>query len=128
MEWVAVVTGLVLVEYMYFAMRAGLERGRHGVPAPSMTGDPAFERAFRAQANTLEQLIVFLPSLWIFARFVSAPVAAILGFVFLIGRGLYGRGYILDPPKRGPGFLIGMVCQAILLLGGIVGALVAALN
>ncbi len=128
MEWVAIVTGLVLVEYLFFALQAGLMRGRHEVPAPSMTGHATFERAFRAQANMLEQLIVFLPSLWMFAWFVNAPIAAALGLVFLVGRFLYGRGYVLDPPKRGPGFLIGFGSQAILLLGGIVGALVDALS
>jgi glutathione S-transferase len=127
MEWVAVVTGLVLAEYIFFSVRAGLARGKHEIVAPAMTGHPAFERSYRVQANTLEQLVVFLPGLWLFARYVSAPVACLLGLAFLVGRALYYRGYVQDPPRRGPGFLIGVVANAILLLGGVVGALVAAL-
>jgi len=127
MEWVAVVAGLVLAEYMYFSVRTALARGRYEVPAPAMTGHPAFERTYRVQANTLEQLIVFLPALWLFAYFVSPAVACVLGLAFLVGRALYGRGYVRDPAQRGPGFLIGSVATAILLFGGLVGALVGAL-
>jgi uncharacterized membrane protein YecN with MAPEG domain len=128
LEWVAIVAGLVLAEYLFFTVRAGVARGRHEVAAPSMTGHPAFERAVRVQGNTLEQLIVFLPALWIFARFVSPPGAALLGLVFLVGRALYWRGYVQDPPRRGPGFLIGLVATTLLLAGGILGALAAAIG
>ena len=128
MEFVAVVAGLVLAEYLFFAVRAALARGRHEVAAPSMTGPPAFERAVRVQGNTLEQLIVFLPALWMFGRFVSPPGAALLGLVFLVGRALYWRGYVEDPPRRGPGFLIGLVATVLLLTGGILGALAAAIG
>jgi len=127
MEWVAVVAGLVLAEYLYFSVRTGLARGRYEVPAPAMAGHPVFERTYRVQANTLEQLIVFLPALWLFAYYVSAPVASVLGLAFLVGRALYARGYVRDPARRGPGFLIGSVATAILLLGGLVGALLGAL-
>lgn len=127
MEWVAVVTGLVLVEYVFFTMRAGLMRGRHEIAAPHMTGHAVFERHYRVQANTLEQLIVFLPALWLFAAYVHAGVAALLGLVFGVGRALYYRGYVEDPARRGPGFLIGGVATLILLAGGLLGALVGAL-
>lgn len=128
MEWVGVVTGLVLAEYLFFTMHTGMARSRHEIPAPATTGSPEFERSFRAQGNTVEQLIAFLPSLWLFAFYVSAPGAALLGLAFALGRGLYWRGYVLDPPRRGPGFLIGLVSTAILLVGGVIGALVAALS
>ena len=128
MEFVAIVAGLVLAEYLFFAVRAGVVRGRHEIAAPSMTGHPAFERAVRVQENTLEQLIVFLPALWMFGRFVSPPGAALLGLVFLVGRALYWRGYVEDPPRRGPGFLIGLVATVLLLTGGILGALAAAIG
>lgn len=127
MDWAVVVTGLVLAQYIYFSVRVGLARGRYEVAAPATTGHPAFERTFRAQANTVEQLVVFLPGMWMFAHYVSGGVAALLGLAFLVGRGLYVRGYVQDPPQRGPGFLIGVTANGILLLGGIVGALLSAL-
>jgi len=128
LEWVAIVAGLVLAEYLFFTVRAGVARGRHEVAAPSMTGHAAFERAVRVQGNTLEQLIVFLPALGMFAHFVNPPGAALLGLVFLIGRALYWRGYVQDPPSRGPGFLISLVATVLLLTGGILGALAAAIG
>ena len=127
MEWVAIVTLLVLAEYLYFAMQAGMSRGRYEVPAPATTGNETFERVFRVQANMLEQLIAFLPSLWLFAYYVHPGVAALLGLVFLVGRFLYGRGYVESPEKRGPGFLTSFAATSILLLGGLCGAVIRAL-
>ena len=122
MEYVALVTGLVLLEYTAFALLTGSARGRLKIAAPATTGHPEFERYFRVQQNTTEQLITFLPALWIFARYLSAPIAAILGGVFLIGRLLYARGYWKDAEKRGPGFIVGELANVVLILGAVVGA------
>jgi uncharacterized membrane protein YecN with MAPEG domain len=123
MQLVAIVASLALIEYTVFVLLAGHARGRAGVPAPAMTGNANFERCFRTQANTVEQLVIFLPALFLFARFASEPVAAVLGLVFILGRALYARAYILDPAKRGPGFLLTLVSNMVLLLGGLIGAI-----
>ena len=86
MEPVAIVTALALIQYLVIGALVGRARVKGGVQAPAISGDPIFERYFRAHQNTLEQLILFVPSLWIFAHYVSAPVAAGLGLVFIIGR------------------------------------------
>ena len=125
MEIVAIVAALALVEYTAFVVLCGQARGRFGVAAPSTTGNTAFERRFRVQANTVEQLVIFLPSLLLFAVYVSEPIAAALGVVFIVGRGLYARGYVVDPAKRGPGFLLTVVSNLSLLVGGLIGAIVA---
>lgn len=125
MEIVAIVAALALVEYLAFVILCGQARGRFGVAAPSTTGNTAFERRFRVQANTVEQLVIFLPSLLLFAVYVSEPIAAGLGVVFIVGRGLYARAYVVDPAKRGPGFLLTVVSNLTLLAGGLVGAIVA---
>ena len=52
----------------------GRARVRCNVPAPATTGHPVFERYFRVQQNTLEQLIVFVPSMWLFGLYVSAAL------------------------------------------------------
>lgn len=122
MAWVAIVACLALAEYLVFTMMAGNARGTHGVPAPATTGNPEFERLFRVQANTVEQIVVFLPALWLFATYVSPPIAAGTGLVFIVGRALYARGYAEDPAKRGPGFLLTILANTVLLVGGLIGA------
>ncbi len=125
MELVAVVIGLALAEYFYFVMRCGAARGRLGVVAPATSGNTEFERYFRVQYNTIEQLVIFLPGMLLFATYVSPFIAAGVGLVFVLGRFLYGRGYVIDPANRGPGFLLTMVSNCVLLIGGIVGAFLA---
>ena len=123
MELVAIVALVALIEYWVFLMMTGQARGRFGVAAPATSGHPVFERYFRVQMNTLEQLALFLPALWMFAWVVSAPWAAGLGVLFIVGRALYARGYIQDPAKRGPGFLLTLIANGALILGSLVGAI-----
>jgi uncharacterized membrane protein YecN with MAPEG domain len=127
MSLVGIVASLALAEYVVILMLTGQARGRFGVPAPATTGNPSFERYFRVQQNTIEQLVIFLPSLYMFATFVSENVAAGLGLLFIIGRVIYARGYIEDPAKRGPGFMLSFLPNLVLLLGGLIGAIRAQL-
>lgn len=122
MELIAVVTLLIAAEYFFLAIWVGKVRGETGIAAPAIIGNDKFERVFRVQQNTLEQLIIFFPSLWVFGFYVSATVGAGLGLVFLIGRILYARGYVQSADKRGPGFIIGSLALLALMLGGLVGA------
>jgi uncharacterized membrane protein YecN with MAPEG domain len=123
MKLVTLVAALALVEYAVFFILAGRARGRYGVAAPATTGHPTFERYFRVQNNTVEQLVIFLPALFMCGYFASEVAAAALGLVFILGRALYARGYVVDPAKRGPGFLLTIAANFLLLLGGIVGVL-----
>ena len=122
MDLVYLVIGLALIEYFGFGMLAGQARAKHGVEAPAVIGHPDFERRFRVQQNTLEQLVIFIPSILIFSHYWSPLIAAAMGIVFVLGRLVYYRGYVADPSKRGTGFLIGMLAQTVLLLGALVGA------
>lgn len=119
----AIVAALVLLEYLVLVLLTGRARGIHGVAAPATTGHPVFERWFRVQGNTVEQLVVFFPGLLLFAHYVSPTWAAGLGAVFGVGRALYARGYVLDPAKRGPGFGLSILANAILVIGGLIGAI-----
>jgi len=121
MELTILTTLLVAVQYFVFAIMVGKSRGEKSIPAPRTVGDEKFERVFRVQQNTVEQLIVFFPALWIFGYYVSDAVGALLGLVFLVGRAMYARGYLQDPDKRGPGFVVGTLALLILLIGGLVG-------
>jgi glutathione S-transferase len=123
MEWTAIVTGLALIEYMVFSLQVGIARGRFDIEAPAITGHEIFERRFRVQMNTLEQLAVFLPALWMFSFLASARIGAAVGVVFLVGRAVYGLSYVQDPKKRSTGFVMGFLANVVLVLGSIGAAL-----
>jgi glutathione S-transferase len=117
----AAVTAFALVVYWFVTFAVGKARATHNVPAPAMDGPPEFQRAYRVQANMVEQMVFFLPSLWLFANAWGDILAAVIGVFWPIGRILYARGYYIAADKRGPGFLISMLASIILLIGGIVG-------
>ena len=123
MELASIVAALALFQYSLYVRKAGAARGRFGVPAPATTGNEDFERQLRVQSNTVEQLIIFLPGLFLFAHWVSEPVAAGIGLVFMLGRSLYARAYVNDPSGRGPGFLLTVLSNMVLLLGTLAGAI-----
>jgi glutathione S-transferase len=123
MPFVHVVIALALIEFIVFGFAVGRARARYQVPAPATTGNEVFERYFRVQMNTLEQLIIFVPSIVLFARYFSPYLAAALGALYIIGRALYFRGYVKDPKKREAGFLLSMIPNVVLLIGGLIGAL-----
>lgn len=122
MQFVILVTAVALLEYAYFGYQVGQARGRYGVEAPAVTGEPIFERYHRVHQNTLENLVIFLPGLWLFATNVNATIAALLGVVFIVGRAVYSRLYVQDPPRRTAGVLMSFPIALILLIGGTIGA------
>jgi glutathione S-transferase len=119
----ALVTLLALVLYLATAMLVGRARLRHGVKPPASDGPEPFQRALRVQQNTLEQLVFFLPSLWLAALFASARWASLLGFIWVGARVAYAAGYLQAPEKRGPGFGIAFLAAAVLWLMALVGVL-----
>jgi len=117
--YVAIVSLLALLVYIWMSFRVGAARSKCGIHAPAMTGDPVLERTIRVQANTLEWLPVFLVSLWLFALYWNDLWAAIAGVVWIFGRILYALGYVADPKKRELGFLIQLIATAVLLFGAL---------
>jgi len=117
---VAIVTLVALLVYFYMGLRVGQARTKFNVPAPAMSGNPDFERAFRIQMNTLEWLPLFLVSLWLFAiAWGSDLVAAGVGLVWIVGRILYLTGYSKAAAARGPGFGIQALATGVLLFGAL---------
>jgi glutathione S-transferase len=114
---VALVTVVALMLFAWQGIRVGSARSRYGVEAPATTGHPDFERHFRVHANTLEGLMQFLPSLWLFAIFLNDWIAAGLGAVWIIGRIVYTIGYTRQASQRGLGFGIQALAGMALLLG-----------
>jgi hypothetical protein len=123
MSYVLLVVALALLQFMIFGMAVGYARHKYNFPAPATSGNEMFERYFRGQMNTLEQLVVFLPAVFLFASHVSETWAAGLGAVYLVGRTAYFVGYVRDPKSRGPGFLLTMVANSVLVAGTLVAAL-----
>jgi glutathione S-transferase len=122
-HFTALVTCLAILVYFYSSILLSKARGKFGVKLPAISGNPDFERVFRAQMNTLEWLPIFLPSLWLFAVYISDPLAAGLGLVWVVGRILYILGYAQAVAKRGRGFAI-QALAAIVLWVGALGAII----
>jgi len=122
MEVLAIVTILALGQFVFFSIQVGSLRGKHGVKAPAISGNADFERMFRVQQNTMEQLVVFLPALWIFGHLVDPIWAAGFGLVYLVGRFVYRAEYRKDPGSRSPGFTLSFLPSAIMLVWSLVVA------
>jgi len=121
MELVYLTIVLALLEYVVMGALVGRARGKFGVQAPAMTGHPEFERTNRVHVNTLENLIIFIPAVWLFASYVSVRYAAVLGFVFVAARLLYAVGYLRAAEKRGFGAGITGIVVLVLVAGALVG-------
>ncbi|HEY9834276.1 MAG TPA: MAPEG family protein [Stenomitos sp.] len=119
----SLVTLLSLILYFVLTANVGRARVKYKVPVPQISGDPDFERVFRVQQNTLEQLILLLPSLWLFSLFVSPIWGAGIGVAWIVGRILYAWGYYQAAEKRTLGFGINSLSILVLLLGALVGVI-----
>ncbi len=125
MQYVTAVAMLALIEYFVFSLLVGKARGTYGIAAPKTVGDDNFERYFRAHSNTGEALLLFIPGLFAFGYYVNPTAAAILGLVFIAGRAWYFKTYVADPSSRSNGMLVTVIANMVLVVGGLVGALLA---
>ena len=125
MEPVAIVTVLALFQYFLFGYHVGAARIRFDIAAPATTGHPQFERHFRVHQNTLEQLIAFLPGLWLFGWYVNPLIAAALGLLFIAGRFVYRTRYLAEPSTRTVAVAIGGGATVVLLVGGLIGSVLS---
>jgi len=119
--WPSLVTVLSLIVYFVLIINVGRARAKYKVMPPQMSGDPDFERVIRVQQNTLEQIVIFLPALWVFSEFISPIWGAGIGAIWIIGRILYAWGYYQAAEKRLIGFGISSTANLILLGGSLIG-------
>jgi glutathione S-transferase len=122
------ITLVALFTYIWTISKAGKARITYNIPAPAMDGPPGFLAAQRVQANTLEQMIVFLPALWLCALIWQNDYAAIAGGIWVIGRIMYALAYYQDPAKRGPGFMISTLAAIGLMLASAAGLVWGMIN
>jgi glutathione S-transferase len=120
-HYTALVTLLAIAFYFFLATQVARARGKFGIKHPATTGNPDFERVFRAHVNTLEWLPIFLVPLWLFAVYLNDVYAAAIGVVWILGRAIYFAGYSKAVAKRVPGFLIQVVACAVLFVGAVIG-------
>lgn len=123
--WPSLVTACALVLYLAVTINVGRARMKYKIMPPQMTGDENFDRVVRVQQNTLEQLVLFLPALWLFAEWISPIWAAGLGTLWVVGRILYAWGYYQAAEKRMLGFAISSLVTFTLLGGAIVGMILS---
>lgn len=133
-----VVTAAYFILWYYLLL--GLQRGtKYKLLAEYAARGESFDRYFgqdgrmlaadRAVANTHEQMVPFLLSMWLHAVFVSQTVAAALGMVYVVLRALYpvllGKSLSKTQSKRV--FFVTGPCYGIIfyLLGRTLAAVLA---
>ena len=118
----AIDTLLAVIVTFALGGRVGYMRGRHKIEAPATTGHPQFERAFRTHVNTAENLVLFLPLLWIATVFYGGMIPFWLGIVWVVSRLIYAWGYAQDNAQmRGPGVGLGFLSLLGLLVLSAIG-------
>jgi len=123
MNFVIIVAVLAVLQFIVFSILVGKARETYGVKAPAVQGHEMFDRAFRVQMNTLEQLVCFLPALFMAGNFYPDTYVALVGVVYLVGRVIYRQSYVADPSKRGLGFMLTFAPTVVLLIAALVGAI-----
>jgi glutathione S-transferase len=116
----AAVTVLAVLISIFFAINVARNRRATGIDAPAMSGDPRLERALRIQGNTVEQFVVFVPSLWLAAIYFQGWAPPVLGLIWCIGRIIYFFVYGTSR-QRFPGFAPTIFPTLILVILAIIG-------
>ena len=100
----------------------GYMRGKFKIEAPATTGHPQFERAFRAHANTIENLAVYIPLLWIATIFYGGQLPFWIGLIWPVSRVIYAIGYAqTNTQMRGPGAGLGFLTLLGLVVLSVIG-------
>ena len=121
MNWLNLTIALALLQTLAFGVLVGRARGKYGVKAPATSGHEIFDRYYRVQMNTLEQLVLLVPAAYLAKDTLGANVAAIAVAVYLVGRQLYLRGYVADPAKRELGFGLSVLPVIVLIVAALWG-------
>jgi glutathione S-transferase len=123
MEYATLIVLLALLQYVWFTVRVGTSRGKYNVNAPHCEGDEAWMRLNRIHLNTMEQLVVLIPTTYAFAYYTSPTWVLLPGAAFIIGRFMYSAEYVKDPKSRTPGMSITLAANATLIIGSLIGLL-----
>ena len=120
----AIDTLLAVFLTFVLATRVGYLRQTCKVEAPATTGHPDFERGYRTHMNTVENLVLFVPLLWIAAAYYGGTIPFWIGLVWVGSRVVYAFGYAQpNTLLRRPGAVLGVLSLFALLVLGTIGAL-----
>ena len=125
MDWIVLVTIAVLLQYLFISLLVGRARATYGIKAPATTGHDVFERYYRVQMNTVELMVVLIPSLWLAAAYWSPEWMCGLGVIYIAGRFVYLKTYINPQAKRTLGYALSYIPTFLLLLAALLGALIS---
>ncbi len=118
----AIDTLLAILVTFFAAGRVGQLRAKYGIEAPACVGNPSFERAFRMHLNTVENLVLFIPLLWLAAFFFGGQLPFWVGLIWVVSRVIYMVGYAQDNTQyRGPGALLGVIALVGLMILAVLG-------
>jgi len=123
MKYTALVTVAALLFTFVLSGRVGALRAKLGVSAPDTSGQPEFDRAFRIHMNTIEQLVLFVPLLWLATNVLGDVNTAGIGVLWIVGRGIYANAYSKDAAGRGPGMIITILATGALAVATLWGIL-----
>jgi hypothetical protein len=104
-----------------FAMVVGVMavRGRFQAFNPIEDGESrAYRVAQRVLSNTVEQTLVFLPSLLALSTLLPVPSLGVLSLataLFVVGRLLFWAGYAVHPYARAPGMAMTFTVNLVVL-------------
>ena len=122
MVWVHLVVSFALVQLLVFMVAVGKARDKFGVKAPAIMGNENFERYYRVQMNSIEMIVIFIPSILLASMYWSPFLMALLGLIYLIGRILYFYAYVGNK-KRTTAFMMSFLPMIIFVVAAIVGSL-----
>jgi glutathione S-transferase len=119
--YVGIVSSLAVLLTYLTMLKAGLGRIKYKVEAPSHDGPEDYVRMVRVHRNTIEHVVLFLPSMWLFAFAVDPLWAAGIGIIWPIARVFYALGYYKDAPKRMTPLLVSMPVLYVFMAGSLIG-------
>lgn len=125
MQYVELIVITAIIQFLFFGVMTGKARVKYGVKAPATTGEEGFERMYRVQMNTLELLVIFIPTIFIASNYWSPLLTSGLGLVYLVGRFIYWRAYVTEPNSRGMGFMLSLIPSMLLMILSVVGIMMS---
>lgn len=126
----SLVTLLAVFFTFWLSAQVGKMRHKHSIKAPAISGNEEFELTFRTHQNTIEQMVMFLPCLWLANGAVGDQIAGGVGVVWLLGRIVYAKTY-MSGADRSKGMWVTFLSLAALFLmalWGVAGDLIGSMS